>query len=101
MSPFGGIRPGTDLLAKVEERRQNLEHKTPVVGVIGLDDEEAAGGKGCVHESQDLRRQDTQMGLSRVMVGLGMIEVDLGDRAFGHIRTQECLGILDREADVL
>ena len=41
------------------------------------------------------------MRFPRVVVGLGMIEVDLGDRAFGDVGRQERLGVLDREPDVV
>ena len=41
------------------------------------------------------------MGLPRVVVGLRMIQVDLGDRTAGHVRLQKGLRVLDREPNVL
>ena len=40
-------------------------------------------------------------GLAVIVVGLGMIQVDLGRGGRGHVRCQERLGILDREPDVV
>ena len=40
-------------------------------------------------------------GLAVIVVGLGMIQVDLGHGRRGHVRCQECLSILDREPNVV
>ena len=79
MPPFGGVGPGAGCSPEVEERGEHAGHVSPVVRVVGLDDEQPAGLEDPVDVGQESRRHDPAMGLARVVVGLGMVEVDLGD----------------------
>ncbi len=94
------IRPGTDLLAEVEDRGQYLDHVLPVIGVVRLHDELPAGRQCPVYIGKQLRRQDAQMGLPSVVKWLGMIEVNLRNCAGGHVGIQKCLRVFHRKANV-
>ena len=80
-----------------EEGGQNLLHVIPVIRVVGLDDERSAGSEGLMDISEEPRGEHPLAGLAVIVVRLGMIKVDLGRGARGHVRCQECLSILDRE----
>ena len=50
---------------------------------------------------QEPGRDDPAMGLPRIVIGLGMIEVDLGNRRFGDVGRQERPGVIDHEPDIV
>jgi|GEM_PF-4040089 len=82
LAPGAALRsvgPGALLLLKDEKVRDHPDHVTPVIGVVGLDHEETGGQKGPVDVGQEPGRDDPAMGLARIVIGLGMIKVDLGN----------------------
>ena len=98
---FGSVGPGAVLLAQLEEVRNHPDHVTPVIGIVGLDHQKTRGQKSTVDVGQESRRDDPAMSLAGVVIGLGMVEVDLGDRGLGDVGGNESSGVLDNEPDIV
>ena len=98
---FGGVGPGVGMLAPVEEPGEDAGHVGPVVRVIGLDEEPAARRQHPVHVGQEMRREDAAMRLPTVVIGLGVVEVDLLDARRRRVPLEEGLGVLDGEPGVM
>ena len=95
------VRPGTVLIFEHEEVRDTPHHVRPVVGIVCLDDEQPIRDKAAVQVGQEPGSDQPAVGLPRVVIGLGMIQVNLGHRRLGNIAGQEALGVLHRELHVL
>ena len=89
------------MLGELKKRGEHASHVGPVVGVVGLHYEEAAGHERVVHVDEQSGRQDAQESLSRVVIGLGVINVDLGDTGWSDISADKRLSVLDGEPDVV
>jgi len=98
---FGSVGPGAVLLAQFEEVRNHPDHVIPVIGIVGLDHQKTRGQKSTVDVGQESRRDDPAMSLAGVVIGLGMVEVDLGDRCLGDVGGNESSGVLDNEPDIV
>ena len=98
---FGSVGPGPVLLAQLEEVRNHPDHVTPVIGIVGLDHQKTRGQKSPVDVGQESRRDDPAMSLAGVVIGLGMVEVDLGDRGLGDVGGNESSSVLDNEPDIV
>src|SRR5271157_3549329 len=95
------VGPGALLLLKDEKVRDNPDHVPPVIGIVGLDHEETGGQKGPVDVGQEPGRDDPAMGLARIVIGLGMIKVDLANRRLGDVGREERPDVMDHEPDIV
>ena len=50
---------------------------------------------------QEPGRDDPAMGLPRIVIGLGMIKVDLGNRRFGDVGCKERPDVMDHQPDIV
>ena len=89
------------MLGEVKERGEHPGHVSPVVGIVGLYDEDAASDERFVHVGQQLRCEHAQKRLAWVVVWLRMIDVDFGDALRSHVACHEGLSILDGEACIM
>src|SRR5262249_21937469 len=85
---------------ELEEHRHNLADVTPVTGIVGLDEEQTAGHERSMHQGEKARRDETQVDLSRLVVRLRMIAVDLGGTVRRQVALKQAHSVGDGEADV-
>ena len=99
---LGGVGPGAGLLPEVEERGEHAASCTPSnPGCRSGRRRVPPACRTAVDVGQESRRHDPAMGQTRVVVGLGVVEVDLGHARLGDVRAEERLGVLDGEPDVV
>jgi len=100
-TPIGSVGPGGRMLLELEENRKDLLDVIPVVGIVGLDDEEALRGETTMEVGEEARGDQTEMRPARIVVGLGVVEVDLGHTSLRHVFGEKSLSILYDETDVM
>ncbi len=98
---LGGIRPRAGVLTPVEDLGEDAGHVGPVIRVVRLDVKGPGRPQHAVHLGQERRCQDATVRLAAVVVGLGVVEVDLVHARRSHVALDERLGVLDREAGVV
>ena len=81
--------------------RNHPDHVVPVVGIIGLDHQKARRLKCPVDVGKESRRDDPAMRLADIVVGLGMVEVNLGDRGLPDGVRNKDPHVVDHETDII
>src|SRR5262249_51196906 len=78
----------------------DLLHVTPVGRAVRLHKEQAARDKGAVNGGEEGGGDEAAVALGGVVVGLGVVAMDLRDAAGVHGPVQEFVGLADGKAEV-